>query len=172
MSKPPQTGQHLFTRDGRAIGNGIVIATRDDGAVRIETDFGNGGQWLSPSEVEAWWWTTHRDGQVRISDLDRWRRDRAEKTALADSSQHQFSATCAEFQRKYEAMSVPPPLSNTARLAAAGCIVAAGPGIAWFLFRAKSALAAGDEGSGVMWILAAMPLAFCAIYSLATLFRR
>ncbi len=58
------------------------------------------------------------------------------------------------------------------RVAAAGCTVAAGPGIAWFLFRAKSALAAGDEGSGVMWILAAMPLAFCAIYSLATLFRR
>lgn len=77
-----QIGQHLFTKDGRIIGNAIITETKQDPELgllsRFQTDFGNGDSWLTLREIENWWWT-ERDGQPVISNLARWLHDRAEK---------------------------------------------------------------------------------------------
>jgi hypothetical protein len=73
-----KVGQHLYTRDGRIIGNAIITEVRETPQgteAKIETDFGNGGSWFNAREIEAWWWT-HRDGEVVTSKLERWRADR------------------------------------------------------------------------------------------------
>jgi hypothetical protein len=69
-------GQHLFTRDGRMIGNAIITEVTTDGMIRMETDFGNGGSLLNFAEVTAWWHTTDEKGQIVISDVAQWRADR------------------------------------------------------------------------------------------------
>jgi hypothetical protein len=68
-------GQHLFTRDGRKFGNAIVCEVDEGGRVRVETDFGNGGSWLSVREVEEMWFTESH-GAPQISDLAWWWKDR------------------------------------------------------------------------------------------------
>lgn len=69
-------GQHLFTRDGRIVGNAVVTEVTPEGLIRMETDFGNGGSLLNAKEVAEWWHTTDAYGAVRISDVSRWRADR------------------------------------------------------------------------------------------------
>lgn len=76
-------GQHLFTRDGRIVGNAIVTEVTPEGLIRMETDFGNGGSLLNANEVHEWWHTTDSDGNVRISDVKRWREDRSKCQANA-----------------------------------------------------------------------------------------
>lgn len=70
------TGQHLFTRDGRIVGNAIITEVTPDGHYRIETDFGRGGSLLSLKEIEAWWHTEDSEGQPRISEVNQWREDK------------------------------------------------------------------------------------------------
>lgn len=69
-------GQHLFTRDGRVVGNAIVTEVTSEGLIRIETDFGNGGSLLNAKEVAEQWHATDAGGAVRISDVWHWRADR------------------------------------------------------------------------------------------------
>ena len=72
-------GQHLFTRDGRVHGNAIITAVHDNKLgtrYDFETDFGNVGRSLNTAEVHEAYYTTDRDGEVRISELERWRGDR------------------------------------------------------------------------------------------------
>lgn len=71
-----KVGQHLFTKDGRNIGNAIITEATDSGLYRMETDFGNGGSLLNEDEITRWWYTEHRDGEVKISDVARWREDK------------------------------------------------------------------------------------------------
>ena len=70
-----KVGQHLFTKDGRKVGNAIITEAKGDGLFRIETDFGNGGSLLNVNEINDWWYT-HIDGEERISELSRWRGDK------------------------------------------------------------------------------------------------
>lgn len=71
-------GQHLFTRDGRVIGNAIITEVTSQGLIRMETDFGNGRSLLNTAEVNEWWYTTDSGGYVRVSNLSQWRKDREE----------------------------------------------------------------------------------------------
>lgn len=66
-------GTKLATKDGRIIGNAIVVGTGGDlipGAFVIETDFGNLTT-LSMVEIENWFHIG------RVTDLARWKEDRA-----------------------------------------------------------------------------------------------
>lgn len=75
-------GQHLFTKDGSKIGNAIIVDRKpnDDprlgGLWQIETDFGNGGSWLTAAEVYDWWYLTREDGLIVISAPEEWRERR------------------------------------------------------------------------------------------------
>lgn len=69
-------GQHLFTKDGRVFGNAIITQVTSKGLIRIETDFGNGGSFLTKEEVETHW-HLHREGHVTITPVAEWRADRA-----------------------------------------------------------------------------------------------
>lgn len=70
-------GQLLFTKDGRVVGNAIIIEVTDNGRYRIETDFGNGGFVYTAAEVEARWHHRDRDGFERIVHPRRWRSERS-----------------------------------------------------------------------------------------------
>jgi len=61
-------GVTLFTRDGRVVGNAIVIEKFGD-LWRVETDFGN-QMTMTKNEVDAWYHLGHQ------STVARWRRDR------------------------------------------------------------------------------------------------
>lgn len=81
MNQKLQVGQHLYTRDGREIGNAIVVDIHDSPTgllVDIETDFGNPGRKLNPAEVNSLFHVANADGDVAVSDLARWRADRAD----------------------------------------------------------------------------------------------
>lgn len=78
----PCLGQHLFTKDGRKIGNAIIIEVTPDGLFRMETDFGNTGELLNAKEIEEWWHTTDDHGNVRISEVCEWRKQRARKQSI------------------------------------------------------------------------------------------
>lgn len=81
-NKPLQIGQHLFTKDGRKVGNALIVGMKDD-LFQIETDFGNGGSWLSRQEIDGWWHTEGLQmGHPMISSVERWRSDRLELLAM------------------------------------------------------------------------------------------
>lgn len=71
-----KTGQHLFTKDGRIVGNAIITEVLPDSRVRVETDFGNGGSILNEREINDWWHVTDKEGRERISGIEVWRRER------------------------------------------------------------------------------------------------
>lgn len=71
-----KVGQHLFTKDGRIVGNAIITEATTEGLFRIETDFGNGGLLLNANEVDEWWYASDIHGEDCISDVEQWRRDR------------------------------------------------------------------------------------------------
>jgi len=67
-----ERGTLLHTKDGRKIGNAIIVeqASRESGPVfRIETDFGNKAV-LTFDEIESVFFIG------RVTDFDRWMRDR------------------------------------------------------------------------------------------------
>ncbi|RWB08737.1 MAG: hypothetical protein EOQ39_19010 [Mesorhizobium sp.] len=64
-----ETGTKLATKDGRVIGNAIVLAQKAEDAWLIETDFGNVAT-LSASEIDAWFYVGP------VTDLTRWLHDR------------------------------------------------------------------------------------------------
>lgn len=77
-----QVGQHLYTKDGRIFGNGIVTDLRlEDGIpfYDIETDFGNRVGKLGGWSVEKYWNLADANAEVQITPVEEWRNDRAEK---------------------------------------------------------------------------------------------
>lgn len=77
-----QPGLQLFTKDGRRVGNAIVLTRIDDpppGVAELwlcETDFGSRFAFV-PKEIDDEFWTHAKDGTQRITDPETWRRERS-----------------------------------------------------------------------------------------------
>jgi hypothetical protein len=68
-------GKQLFTRDGRKVGNAIVIEQVGD-SWKLETDFGNNMTFNANEIAEFYWELDVDDDQLVLNDLNRWRTDR------------------------------------------------------------------------------------------------
>lgn len=70
-----QIGQHLFTRDGRKLGNALIVesAQHPVGTVwTCETDF---GRWFdfTPAEIESYFYAENLEGEICLTPPDEWR---------------------------------------------------------------------------------------------------
>lgn len=73
-----QEGQHLFTKDGRIVGNAIItgFSPLGRGLAVVETDFGNGGSLFNHEEILAWWHPTDAAGNTQVTPVSQWREER------------------------------------------------------------------------------------------------
>jgi hypothetical protein len=75
----PAVGTHLFTKDGRVIGNAIITERKVDipsAQWAYETDFGNTGV-STLAELQSRWHFVRND-EVQVTSVEEWRNDRKE----------------------------------------------------------------------------------------------